>query len=139
MRFALCVTVAFALLPLSPVAASGGVIRVAMFDDTESKPLPSGQGDARAQVWAKGVGSKPFPEASPLDIPADTGAVTSISIYPDGRDANEVAVSVKLTAEMCQQGCARDMVQISISDTRVKVFGAPVKAQHGKFELEFKR
>jgi hypothetical protein len=127
------------LLLAGPATAAAGAIRIGMFDDTESKPLPSGQGDARAQVWAKGVGSKPFPEAAPLDIPAETNAVASISIYPDGRNGNEIAVSLKLTAEMCQGGCARDMVQISISDENVKVFGAPVKAQHGKLELEFNR
>ncbi len=68
-----------------------------------------------------------------------TGVIDNIYIYPNGRSGKELKVGFKMTAEMCRQGCARDLISVEVSDAEVAIGGTPIKAANEESEIKFKR
>jgi hypothetical protein len=110
-------------------------VRIAVFDDTEREPLPE-----KAEIWIRGLGSWWISKENVAEVPGrDVGATDTMFIYPDARSGTELSVRFQMTAEMCPQGCVRDMIQVDISDAEVVVHGAPIRAANDSFEVTLKR
>jgi hypothetical protein len=125
---------AFALHPAGSDAATA-TVRIGVFDDTENVPLPR-----RAEIWIRGLGSWWIAQESVKNVPnREVGVLDTIYIYPDGRSGKELTAEFKMTAEMCPQGCARDLISVAISDTHVAVHGTPIRAATGEFEVKLDR
>ena len=62
-----------------------------------------------------------------------------LTIYPESRDGKELKVPYLMTDKMNPKGSPRDMISVDISDTEVIVYGLPIKAATGKFEVKYKR
>ena len=116
------------------------MVRVQVYDDTERKPLAD-----KAEIWFRGHGSwwlKPDMRngAATKNLGRrELGNKDTISLYPDGRDAQEIIIPFKMTGEMNPNGSARDSIIITISDNEVKVVGLPVKAAIDDAEIKVKR
>lgn len=114
------------------------VLRIAVSDDTSD--WESGTtGLPNLEVWIPGTGSW-FPDTSfGSDVieeagPFPVGEATEIFIYPEGREDPEFAVEVVVDADIIA-GSVRDMIQITMDDATVNVFGAPIPG----FEVDFQR
>ena len=120
----------------SPAALSSDMtVRVVLYDDTEDRPL-----NPRAEIWARGLGSWWLARDNMQDIGGRApGKIDQLVIYPDGRDGKEITVQFQLTAQMCRQGCARDMITVAIDDNNVTVEGYPLDQPYGKTEVVFSR
>lgn len=120
----------------SPMALSSDmIVRVVVYDDTESSPL-----HPRAEIWARGLGSWWLGRDTMQDIGGRTsGRVDQLVIYPDGRDGKEITVKFQLTEAMCRQGCPRDMITVAIDDDDVTVGGFPLEGPYGETEVVFSR
>ena len=105
------------------------MLRIVVYDDTEKNKL----GD-RAEIWVRGNGSwwiaKDVTFGSGMKDLArfEAGKEDRFYIYPDGRErGKEMIVPFLLTEDMCLDGCARNMVNLDISDKSVEVHGRPVE------------
>ena len=131
--FVLC----FGALGLQPssVQAATVTVRIAMFDDTEKRPIPQ-----KAEIWIRGLGSWWIAKESVKNLSdREVGVTYTMFIYPDGRSGKELRVKFKMTREMCPLGCARDLISVAISDTHVEIGGTPIKAANDEFEVKLKR
>ena len=72
----------------------------------------------------------PSEDAGPFPV----GETTEISIYPDGREGKEFAVAVFVDVEIIP-GSVRDMIQVTVDDATVNVFGTAIPG----LEVEFQR
>lgn len=114
-------------------SGDGLQLRVSVFDDTVSRPVDA------LEVWLRGYGSW-YPDVSfGSDVVTYEMAVTEgqpyMFIYPDGRDGGvEIPVTFEIPADF-NPGSVRDMLQVSVSDTTVTVFGTVMPG----LELEFAR
>lgn len=134
-------TTAFLLVALTglsystPALSSDMTVRVAVYDDTEASPL-----HPKAEIWARGLGSWWLARDTVKEIEGRTpGKVDQLVIYPDGREGKEITVQFQMTADMCPQGCPRDMITVAIDDTEVTVGGLPLEGPYGKTEVVFSR
>lgn len=129
--------ISLALFYLQPLEAQAETVtvRVVVWDDTEKKPLPG-----KAEIWIRGLGSWWIAKEDMKNVAdREIGAIDTIYVYPDGRSGKELKVSFKMTAEMCPQGCARDLISVEVSDTEVAVGGTPIKAAKEKSEVKSSR
>ena len=114
------------------------VLRVSVSDETSGWESGS-SGLPNLEVWVPGTGSW-FPDTSfGGDVseaagPFRVGETTEIFIYPDGRDDPEFAVEVLVDADIIA-GSVRDMIQITVDDATVNVFGTSIPG----FEVNFQR
>ena len=143
----LVVVIALALVVCSVVlAAEQRMVSVAVYDDTESRRIP-----AKAEMWLRGHGSAWLHKAcdklrngslscGAIDLGMrEVAQPLELIIYPDGRAGREIKAGFKMSSGMCKPGCDRDRILLSISDSGVDIKGNPIRAQHGKFTLTFKR
>lgn len=127
---------------IGKVAADvGRMVRVSVWDDTESKPLPD-----KAELWFRGYGSWWLKPATKFG--GDTkklgdrqpGNRDSLMLYPDGRDGGrEITIPIETTTEMSRLGSARDTITISISDDEVEVVGLAIEAATGETSFTVER
>lgn len=152
MRYMMILTVGVCLLILSSSVAKNSdtagaaieenqiVVRVAVWDETEKNKLAE-----KAEIWFRGHGSWWLQQAAKnggdvKDLGKRAAAETDkLFIYPDGRDGKEISVSIKMTESMCPNGCARDQIHVTITDSKVTVLGNPIKAANDEVEIEFER
>jgi len=122
------------------ILANDYMVRVAVWDDTKSRPVHS-----RAEIWFRGVGSWWLkPEMKYGGTSKDLGVRPkgiehTLIIYPESRNGKEIKVPYMMTDKMNPKGSPRDMIQVSISDTTITVNGLPIKAATGTFELKYPR
>jgi len=126
--------------PLKRKAGAPCMVRVAINDDTKRDPVNS-----KAEIWFRGYGSWWLkPELKYGGTFKNLGSRLCnikqiLHIYPDSRNGKELQVSYMMTKKMNPKGSPRDMINVDISDTQIKVYGLPIKAANDKFELIYKR
>ena len=96
-------------------------LRVSIRDETEQRS-PTGQ----TEVWLRGAGSW-FPDmAFGGDVRNYSGLAVGSSqevvFDPFGQDDPEIFIDVPITAALCPNGCARDMLRLEIWDDRFEVW-----------------
>jgi hypothetical protein len=99
-------------------------VRVSAWVHPESRELLSSD----AEIWLQGHGSL-WISRDPVKIlgKRPPGQTENLHIYPDGRDGKQMVVPIKMTADMCPQGCDQDTILITITDDSVAVLGKAVK------------
>lgn len=125
----------------SIVEAQSVTAQVSVWDQTENNPLPE-----KAEVWIRGVGSW-WMHQEVVQYGGDTKEVEvplaerqNIYVYPDGREiGTEVEVAFQMTSEMCDDGCAKDVITINLTDTTVVAHGNPIEAAMGNYKEIFER
>ncbi len=99
-------------------------VRVSAWVHPESRELLSSD----AEIWLQGHGSL-WISRDPVKIlgKRPLGQTENLHIYPDGRNGKQIVVPIKMTADMCPQGCDQDTILITITDDSVAVVGNAVK------------
>jgi hypothetical protein len=112
---------------------NNGVEGEAVLKDADTKTLRVAVYDERArsaggrpEVWFRGAGSW-YPD---LRYGGDVrnfggrrvGTVDTLFLYPRGRDAPELRILVEIAADLCPNGCDRDVLHIEISDNRAEAW-----------------
>jgi len=99
-------------------------VRVSAWVHPESRELLSSD----AEIWLQGHGSL-WISRDPVKIlgKRPPGQTENLHIYPDGRNGKQIVVPIKMTADMCPQGCDQDTILITITDDSVAVVGNAVK------------
>jgi len=103
------------------------MLRIAVYDDTANNKISD-----LAEIWAGEHGwsvgkDVAFGGASKDLARFEAGKANRLIIYLDGRGGKEMIVPFLLTEDMCLDGCARNMVNLDISDKSVEVHGRPVE------------
>jgi hypothetical protein len=141
------------LLSLAATAFSAAAdtrpVYVAVSDDTKArKPADGVMGfRVKGQTWRRltckygGCEDPRGPNAANtshlLLATAPVGSVLTLEV-DDGQVVH--SVPIKVTADLCPNDCARDLLQLRITDDVVRVFGGHLKAAGGKtFEVSFSR
>ena len=103
-------------------------VRVTVVDETIRHPLAQ-----RAEVWVRANGSWFFKRALGREtLTAENltlrrvGVRDTLFVYADGRNGKELKVPFTITTSMCQNGCVRDTIWLTIIDDAVQVWGQPV-------------
>jgi len=115
------------------------MVRVAIFDDTQKKPV-----HARAEIWFRGHGSWWLKREMQYGGTVKklgkrpSGSRQLLILYPEGRKGKELKIPYMMTDEMNPEGSPRDTIFIEISDTEVEVYGLPIKVATGK-SVKYKR
>jgi hypothetical protein len=109
---------------------SEAVLRMAITDETTGG-LPE-----RFEVWIRGTGSWFAAQDMLLEAagPFVTGEPTTFFIYPEGRDTPEIEVEL-IVPKTVIPGSVRDLVEIEVYDTEIKIFGTSVPG----FEAVYQR
>ena len=103
------------------------MLRIAVYDDTAKNKI-SDLAEIRAGEHGWSVGKDvAFGGASKDLARFEAGKANRLIIYLDGRGGKEMIVPFLLTEDMCLDGCARNMVNLDISDKSVEVHGRPVE------------
>lgn len=108
--------------PVAPADEEPILLKVAVWDDTESTP-PS-----EMELWARGNGSW-FPD---LEFGGDSVAMQiddrKLWVYPDGRSGREIMVSLEPPADLIEDSTA-DSVTVAVNDRVVEVSGTSVSGR----------
>ena len=133
----LAILVAVLIVFSACTADTTRALRVSVSDETSDWESGS-SGLPNLEVWIPGTGSW-FPDTSfGSDVienggPFRVGETTEIFIYPDGRDDPEFAVEVLVDADIIA-GSVRDMIQITVDDATVNVFGTSIPGLEVNFQ-----
>ena len=116
------------------------MVRVQVSDETDRSPLP-----AKSELWFRGYGSWWLKTATANGSAAEdmgrreVGKKDTFTLYPDGREAQEIVVPFMMTGDMHPDGSPKDSIMITISDQQTTIVGLPIKAATGKSTMTIER